>query len=111
MVNLGSLPCKKDVGVSKISYHIMKKQHFNLLSCHKILPHESWDQFSVFSQTIHTKISLKPCGRGKSVAKCMLQEVNLDVVIANGCSKPVCKDVKSLFFLQIYVAMNFLTEA
>ena len=42
----------------------------------------------------------------------MLQEVNIDVGIGNGCSRPVGKDVESLVFLQIsHAEMNLLTEA
>ena len=42
----------------------------------------------------------------------MLQEVNLNVGIGNGYSRPVGKDVESLVFLQIsYVKMNLVTEA
>ena len=41
------------------------------------------------------------------MTKSILQEVNLDVEIGNGCSRPVGKDVESLVFLQIsYVEMN-----
>ena len=60
---------------------------------------------------IHTKIALQPCDRGKSVTKSILQEVNIDMVIGNGCSRPVGKDVESLVFLQkSYSAMDLLTE-
>ena len=46
------------------------------------------------------------------MTKSMLQEVNLDVGIGNGCSRPVGKDVESLVFLQTsHAEMNLLTEA
>ena len=42
----------------------------------------------------------------------MLQEVNLDVVVGNGCSRPVGKDVESLVFLQTsHAKVNLLTKA
>ena len=42
----------------------------------------------------------------------ILQEVNHDVGIGNGCSRTVGKDVKSLVFLQTsHSEMNLLTEA
>ena len=41
----------------------------------------------------------------------MLQKVNLDVGIGNGCSKPMGKNVVSLVFLQIsHASMNILTK-
>ena len=41
----------------------------------------------------------------------MLQEVNLDVEISNGCSRPVGKDVGSLVFLQsLHAGIDLLTE-
>ena len=46
------------------------------------------------------------------MTKYMRQEVNLDVKIGNGCSRPMGKDVESLLFLQtLYAAMDLLTEA
>ena len=46
------------------------------------------------------------------MTKSMLQKVNLNVGIGNGCSRPVGKDVESLVFLQTsHAEMNFLTEA
>ena len=42
----------------------------------------------------------------------MLQEVNLDVVIGNGCSRPMGKDVESMVILQTAQAVvALLTEA
>ena len=38
---------------AKILYYILKKQQCNLLSCQKILPHEEWDQLSLFCQANH----------------------------------------------------------
>ena len=41
----------------------------------------------------------------------MLQEVNLDVEIGNGCIRSMGKDAKSLVFLQtLHAGMNLLTE-
>ena len=46
------------------------------------------------------------------MTKSMLQEVNLNVGIVNGCSRPVGKDVESLVFLQTsHAEMNLLIEA
>ena len=60
----------------------------------------------------HTKIALLPCDREKSVTKSILQEVNLGVVIGNGCIRLMGKDAESLIFLQTsHVGMNLLTEA
>ena len=44
--------------------------------------------------------------------KSTLLEVNFDVGIVHGCSRPVGKDVESLVFLQTsHAEMNFLVEA
>ena len=46
------------------------------------------------------------------MTKSIPQEVNIDMGIGNGCSRPVGKDVEPLVFLQISdTAMNLLTEA
>ena len=46
------------------------------------------------------------------MTKPILQEVDLNAVIGNGCSIPVGKDVESLVFLPTsHAAMNLLTEA
>ena len=46
------------------------------------------------------------------MTKHIIQLVNLDVVIGNGCSRTVSKEVESLVFLQTsHAAVNLLTEA
>ena len=63
-------------------------------------------------QSMHKKLALKPYGSIKSVIKSMLQEVNLNVGIGNGCSRSVGKDVEPLVFLHTsHVEMNLLTES
>ena len=66
----------------------------------------------LFRQSTHTKKALKPCERGKSVIKSMLQEVNLTLGIGNGCNRLLGKDVESSVFLQTsYVAIDLLMES
>ena len=46
------------------------------------------------------------------MVKSMLQEVNLNLRIGEGCNRPVGKDVESLVFLKIsHTGMDSLIEA
>ena len=53
-------------------------------------------------QSTLKNVVLKPCDRGNTMIKSILQKVNCDVGIGNGCSIPVGKEVESLVGNIIY---------
>ena len=87
---------------AKILYYILKNSNATYSAVKRSFPMKYSINLVYFVKgSTNTKILLQPCDRQKSVTKSMLQEVNLDVVIGNGCKRAVSKDVESLVFLQI----------